>query len=128
MEQDANSMQKKQLIDWQHCINQAMGNKDLAKELLDKILLDLPTNLANIQQAFSTPDYSRLEFHVHSLHGILCYTGLPLLKEATVILESALKQNARKPQKLLVDELVNNLVQHIEDVLAMPMLSEEEMA
>jgi len=81
-------------IDWQLCIKLAAGNTELARELLEKFIEDLPNECEALDNAFEAKDTEELLSLVHRLHGACCYCGTPILKQAALDLEIALKQQA----------------------------------
>jgi len=92
-------------IDWPLCIKLAAGNIDLARELLQKFIEDLPNEFDALEKAFEAKDTEGLLSLVHRLHGACCYCGTPLLKQAALDLEVALKQQALDDIQPLYQEL-----------------------
>lgn len=101
-------------INWELSLQHANYNTDLAKDLLEMLVCDLPNTMAEIKNAYITKDYENLHHHVHKLHGSCCYCGVPYLKNACFNLESRIKSTKD------FDEYVEDLQQlymHIEDVI-----------
>lgn len=80
-------------IDWNLCVKLANNKVAVAEEILMLVIQQLPRDLEAIKEAQAKPDYPELLRRVHKLHGALCYSGMPRLKEAVACLETALKQN-----------------------------------
>jgi two-component system sensor histidine kinase BarA len=81
------------IIDWELGAKLAGNNLATAKELLTLLIEHLPNDLTQIKSAFTDKQYEKLTYHVHHLHGALCYVGTPRLKAATQQLDTALRQN-----------------------------------
>lgn len=79
-------------IDWNLCVTLANNKEDIAEELLILIIQQLPADLEAIQLAFEEANYPELLRYVHKLHGALCYSGLPRLKQVLSSFESTLKK------------------------------------
>ena len=82
----------KPIIDWDLGIKLANNKKDLAEEILDLLIKTLPEEFSQIKNAYENKNYTDLLKTLHKLHGAVCYCGVPRLKEAITILETALKQ------------------------------------
>lgn len=78
-------------VDWALCIRLANGREDLAKELLDMLLEQLPEDFAEISELYEQQNFLELKARLHRLRGALCYSGVPVLQQATIALEQALK-------------------------------------
>jgi len=91
------------IIDWNQAVKLAGNKTDLAEEMFQMLLTSLPSDIASIQALHSAKNYSELLQHVHKLHGVLCYCGLPRLKLVIENLEKDLKHNTLStiPQLLL---------------------------
>jgi len=79
------------IIDWELADSLANGSRDLAREMLNILLTDLPNDKWEIAAAFNANDFETMLKLVHKLHGAVCYCGTPRLKEAVFNLEVALK-------------------------------------
>ncbi len=100
------SEQPESPIDWQECIKLANGREDLARELLDMLLEQLPDDVELINTLYQQQDLENLKAQLHKLRGALCYSGVPGLQQATAALEQAVKQADVKA--------VPNLYKHFE--------------
>jgi len=78
-------------IIWEQCLELANDKEEVAKELLEMFVTDLPTVSEQLREAFSNQNLSDLEDIVHKLHGGSCYCGVPKLKSAAAELEKYLK-------------------------------------
>lgn len=83
---------RKPSIDWQLSLSLANNSEDLAAELLQLFMDDLPSIKENIKVAYSSHHYDNFYHNVHKLHGSCCYCGVPKLKEAVFELEKIIKQ------------------------------------
>lgn len=88
-------------IDWDLSVKLASNKPDLAKELLDILINDLPATKQLINQAYAEQDYHSLALQVHKLHGATCYCGVPRLKMITEQLEIKLKKNPKQANNLI---------------------------
>ena len=70
----------------------AAGKQDLAREMLDMLLLSLPTERTRIAQAAESRDQEELLEAVHKLHGATRYCGVPELRQCCLRAETRLKQ------------------------------------
>lgn len=100
-------------IDWNLSIKLANNNKELAKELLEMFITDLPKASGEIRQALETKQSSQLLYQVHKLHGASCYCGVTQLKEILGKMESSLKEGLQ--EKFLAglsefDQEINNVL------------------
>ncbi len=78
-------------INWEQCVELAGGKEEVAKELLEMFVNELPDVNENLRQAFKAQNLANLEDIVHKLHGGSCYCGVPNLKKAAATLEKYLK-------------------------------------
>lgn len=80
------------IIDW-NLGEKQVGSKIYAAEILLLLKERLPSDLADIRQAYQAHDYQKLLFFVHKLHGAIAYCGLPRLKIVIGLLETNLKNH-----------------------------------
>lgn len=78
-------------INWEQCLELASGKEEVAKELLDMFVNELPDVSDSLRAAFTDQNLADLEEIVHKLHGGSCYCGVPQLKDAAADLEKYLK-------------------------------------
>ena len=84
------------VIDLKLGIKLVNGKEDLAKEMLDMLIDELPDTVDKLQRSFKSQDFKILEEVVHKLHGGSSYCGVPRLKRAAQILEAALNVKSSK--------------------------------
>lgn len=85
-------MEDKKTLDWELCLKQCNNNAQLAKELFDLFIAELPEFSEKITQASKMKNKKDLLDIVHKLHGACCYIGVPQLKALVAAKEEALKQ------------------------------------
>lgn len=79
------------LFDKDLALKQAGGNAELAKELFEMLIKDLPISLESAIQAHSKQDKEAFWNAVHKVHGGTAYCGVPDLKSACKALEDEIK-------------------------------------
>lgn len=84
------------VIDWQIAVKLANNKRELAEEMLDLLVQELPEDLNAIKTLYETNNHNKLLQHVHKLHGALCYSGLTRLRNVIACLENQLKSNKKK--------------------------------
>lgn len=87
-----NTIDHQSSIDWRLSIKLANNNKELAKELLEIFLADLPDASGRIHQAYDSESYDMLQRQVHKLHGSACYCGVTRLQEILTEMEFIVKE------------------------------------
>lgn len=106
-------MEQSKTIDWQLAVKLANNRPELAKDLLELLVTELPQSQKEINHAYESADFSLLQRLVHKLHGATCYCGVPRLKEIAAKLEAKLKTH-EKPD---IQALVTEINQEIEQIL-----------
>lgn len=104
------------VIDWEEGIRLAGHKKELARDILNMMVRDLPREIALIHTQYESKNYQEMTRTVHKLHGAVCYTGTPRLKTALATLETRLKTNIMDDSSSLLDQLdteVSNLLEHL---------------
>lgn len=86
-------MKKQQVIDFSQALEQSAGNEQLAKELFQMLLSELPVLLKNLKSALRCGDLSESWDHAHKIYGSTAYCGVPGLRKAAAQLESSIKGN-----------------------------------
>ncbi|SFM12182.1 ATP-binding protein [Marinobacter zhejiangensis] len=94
-------------------IQLAAGKADLAEELFSMLLEQLHSDLRAIHQLWDSDDMDGLLECVHKLHGAARYCGVPELREAANLFETALKRESDdretlKEQMLAAMERLDN--------------------
>jgi len=102
-----------QIIDYKVALEQAAGDEQLAKEIFEMLLAELPKLKQDLQAALSTKDHTASWDHAHKLYGSTAYTGVPRLKAVAHKMETAVKQN----DETLINETFTTLVTEIDSVL-----------
>nr|WP_244900993.1 two-component sensor histidine kinase BarA [Paraferrimonas haliotis] len=97
-------------IDWKLALSQANNNAELAKEMIQMMLDDLPNAHTNIRRAMTHNDNSLAQQSVHRLHGAACYAGVVSMQRQCADIETQLKQGVTlatlEPEILqLLDEI-----------------------
>ena len=98
-----------QILDYDIALEQAAGNEQLAKELFEMLLAELPKLRQDLQNALAAQDKTACWDHAHKLYGSTAYTGVPRLKEVAHKMENAIKQDNEQMMakyfKFVVDEI-----------------------
>lgn len=80
-------------IDWDLCIKLAGNKEDLAHEMLEMLINELPNDIEAVKHAYFANDLKNLREIVHKLHGACCYVGVPKLKALAKEIEDAIGNN-----------------------------------
>lgn len=80
------------LFDKDLALKQAGGNPELAKELFEMLVKDLPISQQAMIQAHAAVDKDAFWNAVHKIHGGTAYCGVPDLKTACKKLEDEIKK------------------------------------
>lgn len=83
------SNKERKVIDWNQSVEIVGGNSELARNLLEMLVDDLPQQEVKMSEALRQEDLQTLSHIVHSLHGATCYCGVPELRHAVKDLEIA---------------------------------------
>lgn len=78
-------------VDIDLALEQAAGNEDLAKELFQMLLAELPVSFASLQSAIAEQDNQSIWDHAHKIFGATAYCGVPALRHVAQQLESFIK-------------------------------------
>tara|TARA_R110000868_G_scaffold200324_1_gene447644 strand:+ start:158 stop:532 length:375 start_codon:yes stop_codon:yes gene_type:complete len=106
------------IIDWEDSIRLAGHKKELAHDILNMLVKDLPSEVRLMQQLHQEKNFHDLVKTVHKLHGAVCYTGTPRLKTVLATLETQLKTNIMNDSSLLLKQLdteVTYLLEHLNE-------------
>ena len=79
-------------VDWQLALKRTNHDANTAQEMMSEFIKQLPELCEDIRQQADSRDFENLESHVHRLHGVCCYTGVPKLQSLCNDIESALKR------------------------------------
>ena len=80
------------ILDKKQALEQAGGNVELARELFDMLLRELPEMRASLQQAVAARDNQAMWDHAHKLYGSTAYCGVPALRQSASEMEECIKQ------------------------------------
>ena len=112
-----------EIFDIQKSIVAANGNISLAKELFTMLLEELDLRLQQIETSFQSGDMDILAEHAHKLYGATAYCIVPELREATKILDKALKEKNYS----ILNELVKDVAHEMRQLIsAGPLLLKQE--
>ncbi len=93
-------------------IKLAGSKADLADEMLAMLIEHLPKDKPLLLQYYAAKDRERLLEKVHYIHGATRYCGVPLLRQASSDLESALKSGHQN-----ITNMFENLIARIDALL-----------
>ncbi len=79
------------LFDKELALSQAGGNAELAKELFEMLLKELPNQQKIMNKAHAEKDKQAFWDATHKIHGGTTYCGVPDLKNACKLLEDEIK-------------------------------------
>lgn len=99
-------------IDWEHCLSITNQKSDLAHEILDMFMQELPSYRDQLQQHFQSESYEDLHQVVHKLHGATCYCGTSRLKSLLSKFETAIKAK----QIDSFDDMYHDVMKEIESI------------
>lgn len=106
-------MEENKIIDWQLALKLANNRPELARDLLQLLVAELPQSQHEINHAYENADFLLLQQLVHKLHGATCYCGVPRLKQIAAKLETQLK-TYEKPD---IQALITKINHEIEQIL-----------
>ncbi|WP_111977059.1 two-component sensor histidine kinase BarA [Algibacillus agarilyticus] len=101
------------ILDWKLALERANNREDLAYELFDILLKELPEAITAIQSSLFNQDKTQLLISIHQLHGTASYTGTPKLQRLANDIESQLKRNAPIDSQV---STINELLRTIEKI------------
>ena len=99
------------VIDTELALERAAGNEELAKELFDMLLKELPVYRSELQLCLADKNLTRMQEQIHKLNGATTYTGVPALKAATNDFETKLKRGETEDIKALVKGMLQEIDQ-----------------
>jgi len=98
------SQQNNDIIDWDRSLKLAGNQASLAADMLLSLIKELPSAQKAINQAHSNKQFEILREEVHRLHGVCCYCGVPMLKDAASALEKSIaKQDYERIDFFIVE-------------------------
>lgn len=93
------------VIDWELGLRVTGNNRELAEEMLQMLVKNLPADMKTIQDAYIKKNIQLLGEQLHRLHGAVSYCGTPRLKKVVAALELAVKQKQDEPLSELLELL-----------------------
>lgn len=90
------------------------GNKNLANELTDMLIAELPEFRNDIKTAMEANNIYKLKKSTHKLHGASRCCGTPALREAASQLESILNNNHDDKIKSALDRVLHEIDRLVE--------------
>jgi len=95
--------------DHDEAIKLAGGNAELAKELFQMLIAELPQYQEKIQTAQENNNIKDLKHFIHKVNGATSYCGVPKLRKAAVELESLIDNNTLDTVPQKVKEVLDNI-------------------
>jgi len=102
------------VYDEQLSLELAGGNRELAQQMFEMLIKELPTLQACMNDAFLEGDKAALYDNVHKINGSTRYCGVPAVGDAANDLEILLKSEADE-----LDASLDSLNNEIERLLAL---------
>jgi two-component system sensor histidine kinase BarA len=109
-----------QPINWERSIQLAGNNPQLAHEMLNGLIENIPQAKKLIQKAYNNKNYAQLREEVHKLHGACCYCGVGPLKMVVEKLESAAAKSSATECDIHIKEFktqVKNVLSNYEEII-----------
>jgi HPt (histidine-containing phosphotransfer) domain-containing protein len=75
-------------------------DEQFTSEISALLLKQIPDDMKLIESMYEIKDWEKLTFHVHKLHGALCYTHFTQAKTTAMMLEKALREKRPKLNKI----------------------------
>ena len=85
------------------------GKLESAKEMIKMLADSIPADLAELEKAYKTSDWSTVQKKVHKFHGAASYCGTPRLKLACARLENYLTSGQTNFRDALYDQLLQEI-------------------
>lgn len=101
------------LFDKDLALKQAGGNADLAKELFEMLIKDLPISQQAMNSAHTNQDKDAFWDVTHKIHGGTAYCGVPDLKTACKVLEDAIKNSYPSDDTETALVKLNEQIEHL---------------
>ena len=81
-----------EIFNKQQALEQAGDDPNLARDLFQMLIAELPDLLDKLRHALADNDHKALWDHAHKIHGSTAYCGVPALKAAARDMEHLIKQ------------------------------------
>ncbi len=118
--------QNKDVIDWERSLKLAGKQESLAADMLMSLIKELPSVQKAINQAHTNKQFEILREEVHRLHGVCCYCGVPMLKDAVAALEKSIVKKDYKRIDFFMIEFNTELNRVLEAQNTHPIFKEIE--
>ncbi|MFZ5573291.1 MAG: response regulator [Thermodesulfobacteriota bacterium] len=86
-------------------LDRMMGDEKLAQKIIDRYLLDLPTQICQLKESIEKKDASRVSFIGHRIKGAAMNLSAPPLQEIATLMEAAGKTADFKKARSLLTEI-----------------------
>jgi two-component system, sensor histidine kinase and response regulator len=100
---------EKEVLDWAGFLERAMDDDDLAKEIFDEFLKEIPIRIDKINKAVNNGNILELRQEAHTLKGSSANVGAIALQDITYKIEKSAADEDLKKAVALVPELEKNL-------------------
>ncbi|MDF1761127.1 MAG: Hpt domain-containing protein [Coxiellaceae bacterium] len=104
-----------QAIDWSLCLERGNHQAELAQELLNMLVAELPNYSKQIKTAYAQQDSGLLSLHLNKLHGACCYSGVPQLQQLVETAITNIDQQDKLPEATCITSILNQIKLTIED-------------
>ncbi|MDM8538293.1 response regulator, partial [Desulfobacterales bacterium HSG17] len=100
---------EQQILDWAGFLERAMDDEELAREIFDEYLKEIPIKIDNINKAIDKGDALYLKREAHTLKGSSANTGAGALQDIAYKIEQSAANEDLKNAAALVLELEKSL-------------------
>lgn len=100
--------------DHDEAVKLAGNNDELAQELFQMLIAELPQYKEKIQLALEENNIKELKHFIHKVNGATSYCGVPKLRQAAMELESLIDHNTLDTVPDKVKEVLNNIAELVE--------------
>ena len=97
------------IFDWDGLLYRLMGDEDLAKEIIDDFLKQIPDNLIAVKNALNKQDFLLVKREAHIIKGASGNVGALILQEIAEQIEIAGEEENLDKVRLFVEELDSQL-------------------
>jgi HPt (histidine-containing phosphotransfer) domain-containing protein len=97
------------IFDWDGLLHRLMGDEDLAKEIIDDFLKQIPGNLLAVKEALNNEDLSLVQREAHIIKGASGNVGALTLQDIAEQIEMACEEKDLVKAGLFVAELDTQL-------------------
>jgi HPt (histidine-containing phosphotransfer) domain-containing protein len=100
---------EKQMLDWAGFLERAMDDEEIAKEIFNEFLKEIPIRIDNINKAVNTGDALELKQEAHTLKGSSANAGAIGLQDIAYKIEKSATDEDFKKAAAFIPELEKNL-------------------